>query len=256
MAHDKRKDSNQRDRHRAPGTSRRQFLKSGAVVGAGGAATLAGLGARAPQAAQADAIRWDREVDVVVIGAGAAGLPAAIAARDGGASVLVVEQHFDIGGIAIMSGGNIHIGGGNRLQKKKGIEDSADLVFADWTRPDHDEAKFNDRALVRKFADENVRDVRVLERERPRLGRRPCHRAGWRVDGAASGETARMADPRRAGRVRSGEKRIRHRQSTGAQRPAKGCRVSPVAPDVQPRPGRHGARTGARHDPRRGRPGL
>ena len=162
MADDEQDDPNQRDRQRAPGTSRRQFLKSGAVVGAGGAATLAGLGATTAQAAQADAIRWDREVDVVVIGAGAAGLPAAIAARDEGASVLVVEQHFDIGGIAIMSGGRIHIGGGNRIQKQNGIEDSPDLVFADWTRPDHDEAKFNDRALVRKFADENVATFEFL----------------------------------------------------------------------------------------------
>jgi succinate dehydrogenase/fumarate reductase flavoprotein subunit len=129
-------------------------LKTG-VAGVGGAA-LAGLGAQSAEGAQGAGIRWTRETDVVVIGAGAAGLPAAIAARDGGAAVILVEQHFDIGGIAIMSGGAIHIGGGNRLQKQKGIEDSPDLVFADWTRPDHNAAKFNDRELVRKFADENV----------------------------------------------------------------------------------------------------
>jgi NADPH-dependent 2,4-dienoyl-CoA reductase/sulfur reductase-like enzyme len=36
------------------------------------------------------------EADVVVIGAGAMGLPAAIAAIDAGASVLVVEANYDI----------------------------------------------------------------------------------------------------------------------------------------------------------------
>src|SRR5262249_9470142 len=55
---------------------------------------------------------WDLEADVVVIGAGATGLPAAIAAIDAGASVLVVEANYDIGGHAILSGGNIPIGGG------------------------------------------------------------------------------------------------------------------------------------------------
>lgn len=143
--------------------NRRDFLKSGAAAGVGGAASLTELGATpAAQAPQADEIRWNREVDVVVIGAGASGLPAAIAARDQGATVLLVEQHFDIGGIAIMSGGAIHIGGGNRLQKKKGIQDSPDLVFADWIRPDEGEAKFNDRELVRKFADENVATFEFL----------------------------------------------------------------------------------------------
>jgi succinate dehydrogenase/fumarate reductase flavoprotein subunit len=136
--------------------TRRDFLKSSALAGVGGAAALAGLRTAAAQQAPGGAVRWDREVDVLVIGAGAAGLPAAIAARDGGAAVLLVEQHFDIGGIAIMSGGAIHIGAGNRLQKKKGIQDSPDLVFADWTRPDNKLARYNDRELVRKFADENL----------------------------------------------------------------------------------------------------
>ena len=156
MTDSKKDNPNQRERKKSSHTSRRAFLKSGAIAGAGGAATLAGLSATAAQTAQSEEISWNREVDVVVIGSGAAGLPAAIAARDEGASVLVVEQHFDVGGIAIMSGGRIHIGGGHKLQKQHGVEDSADLVFADWTRPERDDAKFNDRSLVRKFADENV----------------------------------------------------------------------------------------------------
>jgi succinate dehydrogenase/fumarate reductase flavoprotein subunit len=131
-----------------PRNSRRTFLKSGAAAGVGGA--LAGLGT----GAAAQERRWDREVDVLVVGAGGAGLPAAIAARDEGASVLIVEQHFDIGGIAIMSGGSIHIGGGNRIQRKHNIDDSPEKVFRDWTRPDSMDARFNDRELVRRFADE------------------------------------------------------------------------------------------------------
>jgi len=55
---------------------------------------------------------WDLEADVVIIGAGATGLPAAIKAADEGASVIVVEANYDVGGHAIVSGGNVPLGGG------------------------------------------------------------------------------------------------------------------------------------------------
>src|SRR5215510_9009225 len=102
---------------------------------------------------------WDLEADVVVIGAGAAGLPAAIKASDEGASVLVVEANYDVGGHAIVSGGNVPLGGGTSAQRTYGIEDSPDLVFADLTDwsivqpngwPDY---RYNDRAVMRAFAD-------------------------------------------------------------------------------------------------------
>ena len=56
--------------------------------------------------------KWDLEADVVVIGSGATGLPAAIRSRDQGASVIVVEANYDIGGHAILNGGNVPLGGG------------------------------------------------------------------------------------------------------------------------------------------------
>ena len=95
----------------------------------------------------------------MVIGSGAAGLPAAIKAADGGASVIVVETNYDIGGHAIISGGNVPLGGGTSAQKKYGIPDSPDTVFSDltdWTIvqangwPDF---RYNDRAVMRAFAD-------------------------------------------------------------------------------------------------------
>ena len=63
------------------------------------------------QAAKSNSQSWDYEADVVVIGAGAAGLPAAIKAADGGATVIVVEANYDVGGHAIVSGGNVPLGG-------------------------------------------------------------------------------------------------------------------------------------------------
>jgi succinate dehydrogenase/fumarate reductase flavoprotein subunit len=101
-------------------------------------------------------IRWDHSADVVVVGAGPAGLPAAIAALDHGASVIVIDVNFDIGGRGMLSGGRVQVGGGHALQKKLGIQDSAEQIFQDWVRHDHNESRFSDRELVRVFADENV----------------------------------------------------------------------------------------------------
>ena len=92
--------------------SRRHFLTTGAA--GAGAAALVGTSA---QDAEANAIKWDRTVDVVVIGAGVAGLPAAIAARDHGASVIIVDENYDIGGRGMLSGGRLHLGAGNAMQQ-------------------------------------------------------------------------------------------------------------------------------------------
>jgi succinate dehydrogenase/fumarate reductase flavoprotein subunit len=102
---------------------------------------------------------WDLAADVVVIGAGAAGLPAAIKAADGGASVIVVEANYDVGGHAIISGGNVPLGGGTSAQKKYGIADSPDTVFSDltdWTVVQNNgwpDFRYNDREVMRAFAD-------------------------------------------------------------------------------------------------------
>ena len=99
-------------------------------------------------------MEWNLSTDVVVIGTGAAGLAAAVAARDHGAAVIVVEENFDIGGHAMLSGGRVHLGGGNALQQKLGIKDSPDQVFADWIGHERRDSRYNDRDLVRTFADE------------------------------------------------------------------------------------------------------
>lgn len=102
---------------------------------------------------------WDYEADLIIIGSGPAGMAAAIKAVDEGASVIVVEANYDIGGHAIISGGHMALGGGTSAQKKYNIPDSPDTVFADLTdwsvvqangTPDY---RYNDRALMRAFAD-------------------------------------------------------------------------------------------------------
>jgi len=66
---------------------------------------------------------WDREVDIVVAGTGAAGLTAAIAAADSGLSVLVVESTDKWGGTTMLSGGGLWMPN-NPLMAKLGIADS------------------------------------------------------------------------------------------------------------------------------------
>src|SRR5271165_1796305 len=114
--------------------SRRNFVKT-AAAGLG-ASALAGAAAAPIDSAQGGAQvpkRWDREADVVIIGAGATGLPAAIEAIENGASVIIVDANTDVGGHAIVSGGNIALGGGSARQQKYGVKDSPDLLFSDLT---------------------------------------------------------------------------------------------------------------------------
>jgi succinate dehydrogenase/fumarate reductase flavoprotein subunit len=143
---------------------RRDFLTSSATVGAGLAVGTSGaLGALSAQGARTGVQKWHRQADVVVIGSGASGLPAAIRARDQKASVIVVEENFDIGGHGIISLGNVALGGGNRLQKKYNVEDSPDQVYLENTRPDHTHTRYADRKVVRAFADHNLEVFDFLE---------------------------------------------------------------------------------------------
>ena len=137
----------------AASVSRRGFLAKGAAASVG-AVAMTGTAAREAQAQ--NQIRWDRSADVVVIGAGVAGLPAAITARDNGVSVIVIDSNYDIGGRGILSGGRLHLGGGHALQQKLNVKDTPEQVFIDWIRHDNADSRYSDRDLVRVFADENV----------------------------------------------------------------------------------------------------
>ena len=140
---------------------RRDLLKGAVLAGAASTAGLVYSGTADAQAQQPP-IKWQLEADVVVIGAGATGLPAAIIAREAGSSVILIEAENDIGGHAITSAGNVPLGGGTSAQKKYNIKDSPDLLFGDLTDwsvvepngfPDY---QFNDREIVRAFADNSA----------------------------------------------------------------------------------------------------
>lgn len=72
--------------------------------------------------------QWDDVADVVVVGLGAAGVTAAIEARERGADVIVVDR-FEGGGATAISGGIVYAGGGTHIQREAGVEDTVDNMY-------------------------------------------------------------------------------------------------------------------------------
>ncbi|HAQ41725.1 MAG TPA: flavocytochrome c [Clostridiales bacterium] len=99
--------------------------------------------------------------DVIVIGAGGAGMTAAITAADNGASVIVLEKMPMQGGNTLLSGGE-YAAPGNWLQVKEGIEDSNDLFYNDILTGGDNE---NDPKLVRVLADNALAGATWLKDE-------------------------------------------------------------------------------------------
>src|SRR3954470_16370025 len=129
--------------------SRRDFFARGAAAGVG-AAVLSGPALA--QNSSPQGIQWNYEADVVVLGSGCVGLHAAVRARDLGASVIVIDQNFDVGGKLVHSGGWTSLGGGDPIQerdrtgtdpqglglkasliKPEDLEDDPDRLFTDMT---------------------------------------------------------------------------------------------------------------------------
>jgi fumarate reductase flavoprotein subunit len=89
-------------------------------------------------------VEFPLRVPVLVIGAGACGLVAALAAHDAGAEVLVLERDPSPSGSTAMSSGMIPAAG-TRLQAARGVADDPVTMAADIMRKAHGE---NDPAMV------------------------------------------------------------------------------------------------------------
>jgi urocanate reductase len=169
-----------------PDLSRRDFLAKTAAAGATAAALVPGQAS-----AQAEDREWHHTADFVSIGAGVSGLASAVSALEHGASVILVDENIDIGGHGMVSGGIVHLGGGHSVQQMHGIEDTNEMVYQDWIRPDHPLARYNDRDLVRAFADENQSTFE------------------WLLENGVQFDTERMLGPQMASTV---PRQVRSRQ--------------------------------------------
>src|SRR6266436_417688 len=91
-----------------------------------------------------------RDVDVLVVGSGAAGLAAALSAREHGAqSVLIAESEGLVGGSSRLSGG-LMMGAGTRYQHTLGITDDAGSLFHDYMQLNQWKVE---SAVVRRLAE-------------------------------------------------------------------------------------------------------
>lgn len=75
----------------------------------------------------------ENRFDVIVVGAGTAGIPCAIHAAQAGAKVLLVEKDTRIGGTLHVTGGHLSAAG-TRRQRERDIEDSAEEHLSDIRR--------------------------------------------------------------------------------------------------------------------------
>jgi 3-oxosteroid 1-dehydrogenase len=106
------------------------------------------------------------DYDVVVVGSGAAGLSAALAAAHGGASVLVLEKSRWLGGTTAMSGAGTWVPG-NHHMKAAGIADSPEETFdyikgaapPGWEASEHE--------LWQVLAEQSAPMLKFLEEETP-----------------------------------------------------------------------------------------
>lgn len=103
---------------------RRTFVQSAAA-----AASVAALPSLSRGANAMPSTRYD----FVIVGAGTAGLPAAIFASRRGARVLLIDAAEDVGGTLHLANGQVSAAG-SRTQAAKGIKDSPDAHFEDVMR--------------------------------------------------------------------------------------------------------------------------
>lgn len=120
--------------------------------------------------------------DYVIIGAGTAGLPAAIFASRRGAKVLLIDSAAEVGGTMHLANGQISAGG-SLLQESKGIVDNPDKHYDDVMRMTSSLANAD---IVRQTADHAPATINWLLKngltplpEHPETGSSPGRQCYW-----------------------------------------------------------------------------
>lgn len=123
---------------------------SGATITSKGTAEAikAALAAASGKTEKATAVK-DESCDIVVIGAGGAGLAAAIEAKHNGATVILLEKMGVAGGNTTSATGGLNAAE-TKIQKELGIEDTKDQFYEDTMKGGYEK---NNPALVRKMVD-------------------------------------------------------------------------------------------------------
>jgi 3-oxosteroid 1-dehydrogenase len=107
--------------------------------------------------------RWDIEADVVVLGTGAAGMTAALAATEGGAKVALLEKSSLVGGTTAVSGGVVWVPNNHHLAEA-GVTDSRAEALTYVRRLTDGRS---DDVLVERFLDVAPEMVEWIEAQTP-----------------------------------------------------------------------------------------
>jgi flavocytochrome c len=132
--------------------TRRQFVGGAGTVLLGGAIGVVTAYAQTPDKVKIEGItqKWDAQTDVLIVGAGGAGLFAAMSAHDAGSKVILLEKEPTCYGSSSAICGGTVTAAGTSVQKDLGIKDSPDLFYKDVMK----EGEYtNDEAVLRVFAD-------------------------------------------------------------------------------------------------------
>ncbi len=99
------------------------------------------------------------DVDVVVVGAGGAGMSAAITAKQAGENVIILEKMPYVGGNTTKATGGMNAAE-THYQAEQGIEDSVQQFIDDTMEGGH---QINDKALVTKMAEDSADAIDWLD---------------------------------------------------------------------------------------------
>ena len=107
-----------------------------------------------------DAYAWDDSCDLLIIGGGLAGATAALRGAELGLDIVLADR-FGGGGTSELSGGVIYAGGGTRVQRECGVEDSP-AAMADYLQKEVGDLL--SRETVRRYAERSADMLDWLER--------------------------------------------------------------------------------------------
>ena len=167
------------------GFTRRQFVGGASTVLLGGALGVVTAYAQTPDKVKIEGTtkKWDAQTDVLIVGAGGAGLFAAMSAHDAGSKVILLEKEPTCYGSSSAICGGTVTAAGTSVQKDLGIKDSPDLFYKDALK----EGEYtNDEEILRVFADHSAeiiewfkaRNLKFIVRSYPGFAVDRLHYAG------------------------------------------------------------------------------
>lgn len=135
--------------------------------------------------------------EVLIVGAGGAGLSAAVSAKENGADVLVIEKNGSVGGATAVSGGGF-MGGASKLQAELGVTgDTPEQIFKDLLAGGKD----NDETMLwllannaGKMVDWLYYDLKLPVNQSVSASVEHTYPRGFSMEGGASAITSSLSD--------------------------------------------------------------